>query len=230
MSVHRILIVEDEFIIAENLRKILVELGYMISGHALDADEAIQILEEGGTDLALLDVTLGLGMDGIALGDIIRARFFIPFIFLTSHSDAATILRAKDVHPAGFLVKPFNKAEIYAGIEIALVNVVTPAPSDYIYVKISGQVKKVAHAEITLLKADRVYVEIHRVGAMPMLVRESLNVWEEKLPSEFLRVHRSYIVNLAHVASVEAQTITVAGKEIPVSRTIREEVLKRWTK
>ena len=80
MSSKRILIVEDEFIIAQNLTQILVELGYVVSGHAFDAAEALEILQKGQTDLALLDINLGAGMDGIALAAEIRRDFALPFI------------------------------------------------------------------------------------------------------------------------------------------------------
>jgi DNA-binding LytR/AlgR family response regulator len=76
-----------------------------------------------------------------------------------------------------------------------------------------------------MLKADRVYTEVHRTEGAPLLVRESLNAWEEKLPADFLRVHRSYIVHLPFVEAVDAGSTTVAGKEIPVTRQVRELIL-----
>ncbi len=227
MSSKRILIVEDEFIIAQNLTQILVELGYVVSGHAFDAAEALEILQKGQTDLALLDINLGAGMDGIALAAEIRRDFALPFIFLTSHSDKQTIDRAKEVHPAGFLVKPFNRSEIFPGIEIALANVQQESARDHMFVKVGTTQKRVLFSEITVLKADRVYVEVHRKGLPMLIVRESLNAWEEKLPPSFLRVHRSYIIHLAHVEAVGVNTVVVDGKEIVVNRQVREEILVR---
>jgi DNA-binding LytR/AlgR family response regulator len=226
-----VLIVEDEFIIAQNLRQILQDLGYKVSGHAFDVTEAMAILQEGDTALALLDIRLGKGPDGIDLAQAIRQDYGIPFIFITSFSDKGTIERAKAVHPAGFLVKPFNREEIYATIEIALANrperqgqPLEPGPRDHMFVKVGATLRKVQFSEVTLLKADRVYVEIHRKDGPPLLVRESLNAWEEKLPSGFLRVNRSYIIHLAHVTAVETGSVTVAGVEIAVTRQVREEI------
>ncbi len=225
MSSKRILIVEDEFIIAQNLMQILSGLGYAVAGHAFDAEEALQILADGGADLALLDITLGQGMDGIALAHEIQARYGIPYLFLTSHSDSGTIQRATDAHPAGFLVKPFKPSDIHAGIEVALANAAPNPLGDHTFVKVGTQLKKVIYGEITLLQADRVYVELHRKGAPPLIVRESLHAWEEKLPPGFLRVHRSAIVQLKHVDAVNAHTVTVDGMDIVVTRSAREEVL-----
>ena len=229
MSSKRILIVEDEFIIAQNLTQILVELGYVVSGHAFDAAQALAILQKGQTDLALLDVSLGAGMDGIALAAEIRSGFALPFIFLTSHSDKQTIERAKEVHPSGFLVKPFNRSEIFPAIEIALANVQQESARDHLFVKVGATMKKVFFSEITVLEADRVYVEVHRKGLPRLIVRESLHAWEEKLPSSFLRVHRSYIIYLAHVDAVGLNAVTVGGKEIAINKQVREEILARIT-
>jgi DNA-binding LytR/AlgR family response regulator len=224
MTAHGILIVEDEFIIAQNLRQVLTDLGYTVSGHAFDAQEALDLLQQGLTSLVLVDIRLGQGMDGIDLVHRIRKDFSLPCVFLTSHSDRGTISRAKEAHPAGFLVKPFNREEIFATIEIALANVAETERNDYLFLKVGSYLKKVAYRDITFLKADRVYVEFHRKDAPPLIVRESLNAWEEKLPADFVRVHRSYIVHLPHVEALATATVTVAGVEIPISRQVRDEI------
>lgn len=233
MNPVRVLIVEDEFIIARNLRMVLEELQYGISGHAFNADEAIEILSHGKTDLVLLDIRLGGEEDGIDLGHRIRAEFGLPFIYLTSHSDPATIDRAKRTYPKGFLVKPFNRDELFAAIEIASQTIEpmsafdSGAEKDAIFVKVGGALKKVLLSEITMLKADRVYVELHRKGKQPLIVRESLNAWAEKLPSQFLRVQRSYIIHLQHIDSVDTGSIAVDGKEISVTKAVRDEIVER---
>jgi DNA-binding LytR/AlgR family response regulator len=223
MTAKRILIVEDEFIIAQNLRQILTDLAYEVAGHAYDAQEALEILGQGTTDLALLDISLGRGMDGIALAGMMRDRYSIPIIFLTSHSDRDTIERAKEVRPAGFIVKPFHKAEIFAAIEIAFANAVDREPP-YLFVRVDGGQRKVLLQDITFLKADRVYVEIHCVAGHPLIVRESLHVWEERLPATFLRVNRSYVVNLQHVSRIDTDSITLGSIQIHVSRAMRDQI------
>ena len=225
MNEKRILIVEDEFIIAQNLKQILNELGYVVGGHAFDANQALEILQKGEIDLALLDINLGAGGDGIALAAQIRRDFDLPFIFLTSHSDKHTIERAKDVHPAGFLVKPFNRSEIFPAIEIALANRPLQAARDHVFVRVGATLKKVFFNEITFLKADRVYVEVYRQGQKPLIVRESLQAWEEKLPQGFLRVHRSTIIHLKYLESIGSNVVTVDGVDIAVTKPAREEIL-----
>ncbi|HNC99956.1 MAG TPA: response regulator, partial [Myxococcota bacterium] len=102
----RILIVEDEFIIAQNLVQVLEGLGYEVAGHAFDAEEALGLMAVGGVDLAILDINLGRGQSGIELGKVLSERWGIPIVFLTSHTDGGTIREAAAVRPAGYLVKP----------------------------------------------------------------------------------------------------------------------------
>ena len=117
-----ILIVEDEYITQETIRGALTELGYGVSGDAMNADEALAVLEKRETDLAILDVQIQGDRDGIWVAQKIREKYNIPFIFLTSNSDKRTVSQAALTKPNGYLVKPFNKADIFASIEIALKN------------------------------------------------------------------------------------------------------------
>lgn len=222
----RILIVEDEFIIAENLRQVLKGLGYDSVEHAFDGDEAIAMLKQEKFDLALLDVSLSGKLDGIEVGQWINTNLGIPFIFLTSLSDKQTISRAVKIQAAGFLSKPFIPANIYAAIEIAFAKNDASLP-EVIYLKTGGAIKKVLVDDVDFFKADRVYVEVHLKGSTPVLVRESLSSWEEKLPHYFMRVNRSYIVNLQHVESVETTFLVIAGIKIALPRNLKDEILSR---
>ena len=113
---------EDEAFALEALKMSLTNLGYKISGDAINAQEAIQTLEKGETDLAFLDIRIQGDQDGIWVAEQIRTRFKIPFIFLTSQSDQRTMKDAIRTKPHGYLVKPFNEAELFASIELAIKN------------------------------------------------------------------------------------------------------------
>ncbi|WP_332912932.1 response regulator [Algoriphagus boritolerans] len=122
MNKLKILIVEDELVIAEDLRETLEELGYEVCGIAISSREALALIEEKSPDLALLDIQIKGGKDGIELAAEINENYHLPFLMLTSHADIQTINRAKEVNPYGYLVKPFNEKEILAGIELAMAN------------------------------------------------------------------------------------------------------------
>lgn len=122
MSVIRVLIVEDEPIIARNIAMYLDNHDYSVAGIAYDPDEALSFLRQSQPDLVLLDVNLESDQDGIDVAERINERYGIPFVFLTSYSDRETLDRAKKTGPSGFIVKPFNEKTLYATIEIALSN------------------------------------------------------------------------------------------------------------
>jgi PAS domain S-box-containing protein len=116
----RILIVEDERITAEDLRDILTDLGYIVTDSVASGAEAIAQAEQNAPDLALMDIRIKGEMDGTETARILRERFNIPVVYLTAHADTSTLARAKLAQPLGYITKPFQEAELYAGIEIAL--------------------------------------------------------------------------------------------------------------
>lgn len=118
----KVLIVEDEPLIAKNIGMYLNNNDYEVSAIAYDPDEAIFQLKKHGPDFAILDINLESDKDGIDIAEYINQNNFIPFIYLTSYSDKDTLERAKKTNPVGFIVKPFNEKTLYATIEIALSN------------------------------------------------------------------------------------------------------------
>ncbi len=116
----RILIVEDERITAEDLRDILTDLGYTVTASVASGVDAIARAEETEPDLALMDIRIKGTMDGTETARILRERFNIPVIYLTAHADSATVARAKEAEPLGYITKPFQETELHASIEIAL--------------------------------------------------------------------------------------------------------------
>src|SRR3954465_5336936 len=115
----RILIVEDQRLIAADLESTLKKLGYLVVGNVASGDEAISTSDQVRPELVLMDVRLRGPMDGIQAAQIIRDRFNLPVVYLTAYADEATILRAKKTTPFGYLVKPFNERELRATIEVA---------------------------------------------------------------------------------------------------------------
>lgn len=119
MSKSRVLIVEDEALVALELEHRLGQQGYVIAGTAGTADDALSIVEAQSVDLVLLDVRLGGKRDGIAVASELHKRG-IPFVFITAHGDDATLARVKAVQPQGYLLKPFDERLLRLTIETAL--------------------------------------------------------------------------------------------------------------
>lgn len=122
MSKLRVLIVEDEPLIAENISMYLDNADFEVSGIAYDSTEANEQLQNNTPDAAILDVNLESEEDGIDIAKRINQQYQIPFLFLTSYSDKETLQRAKAVNPSGYIVKPFNEKTLLASLEIAISN------------------------------------------------------------------------------------------------------------
>ncbi|NER22153.1 MAG: diguanylate cyclase [Symploca sp. SIO1C2] len=116
----KILIVEDESVVAWDIQETLEQLGYKVVANVTSGAEAIQIPAAIKPDLVLMDIQLEDEMDGITAAGKIRDRFDIPIIYLTAHADEYTWQRAISTNPYGYLVKPFQERELQTTIEIAL--------------------------------------------------------------------------------------------------------------
>lgn len=116
----RVLIVEDEAIVADDLRQCLLDIGYEVAAQVASGERAIQMSVEAKPDVVLMDIVLGKGMDGISAAHCIRQQADVPVVFLTAHTDASTLNRAKLTEPFGYLVKPFEERSLHAAVEMAL--------------------------------------------------------------------------------------------------------------
>ncbi len=120
MSQARILVVEDERIIGLGIRKRLTALGYQVVGLAGEGAEGVQMALEFDPDLVLMDIDLGVGIDGIEAAQRIRADRDIPVVFLTAYSDDSTLRRATLSDPFGYVLKPYEDRDLQTAIEIGL--------------------------------------------------------------------------------------------------------------
>ena len=120
MSEVRVLIVEDEPLIAEDISDFLGETNYICAGIAYDSETALDMLVNRNPDVALLDINIEGTKNGIEIAQAIRKKHNIPFIFLTSHSDKETLDKAKLTLPYGYIVKPFNENDLISSLEMAV--------------------------------------------------------------------------------------------------------------
>ena len=120
MSEVKILIVEDERIIAEDTKQTLESLDYEVCGIASSGDEAIRIVEESDPDLILMDIKIKGPIDGIETAEKIHQKRDIPLIYVTAYADEETLQRAKITEPYGYILKPIRKNELKTAVEIVL--------------------------------------------------------------------------------------------------------------
>lgn len=120
MNLGRILVVEDELIVAQHLRRRLQGLGYDVPAVAAAGEEALELIGGVRPDLVLMDILLGGAMDGITTAGHIRRRYGTPVIYLTASLDPVTLQRARLTEPAGYIFKPFDVHELQLAIAMAL--------------------------------------------------------------------------------------------------------------
>jgi len=120
MSEIRILIVEDEPVIAEDIASNLNAIDYLVAGIAYTSEKALFYLDTKSIDIAILDINIKGSMNGIDLAKVINEKYKLPFLYLTSYSDKETIDQAKKTMPYGYLLKPFREKDLFSSIEMAL--------------------------------------------------------------------------------------------------------------
>jgi DNA-binding LytR/AlgR family response regulator len=244
----RILVVEDEFMISEDIAMRLSDFGYVVEGTAPSAKAALEILEKGKVDLALVDINIEGDMDGIQLAEIIGKKYKIPFIFLTSLAAKAIVERAKHTHPSAYLLKPFNDRQVQIAIDMALVNYSsnemaslheTPEKfkpescsvisiEDSLFLKRDMHYDRVRYSDINYLMSHSNYTAIHAKSGTYMYAC-IIKHMEDKLPvNKFIRVHRSYIVNIDEVTGFEGSILFIGNVQIPISKPHREELFKAF--
>ncbi len=120
MSGEKILLVEDDDVIAKVADWRLKNLGYTVCGRATTSTEALDLVVSAMPDLVLMDINIRGDIDGIETARMIKKGFNIPIVYLTSHSDGPTLERAKETKPDGFIIKPFVDNDLRVAIELAL--------------------------------------------------------------------------------------------------------------
>jgi DNA-binding response OmpR family regulator len=119
-TVPRALIVEDEALIAEELRERLLRLGFIVIAAVSSGEEGVEIATRETPDLVLMDIRLSGDKDGVQAAREIREQVDVPIVYLTAHSDRRTVERANKTDHDGFILKPFLKRELHSTIEVAL--------------------------------------------------------------------------------------------------------------
>lgn len=253
----KVLLVEDEAIVAMDLAAGLERDGYEVTGIADNAETALELFKEHETDIVLMDVNIIGKKDGIdTAADLLQHRS-VPLIYLTAFTDAKTIERAKATHPAAFLAKPYTITNVRIAIELAisnfavrteqasgkLVSMDTPAPAtpaelteketilqmnDYIFVKHNYVFVKLKLDDILYAEADNNYVQLVTTEKK-LLLRLSLNQLIEKINYKpLVRIHRSYAVNINMIQSFSDQEVNLSQKQLPIGRSYKDEFLNQF--
>jgi len=239
VSKRKILIVEDELIIAEDLRDTLEAMHCEVIGVAYNMHRAIQLIEKSHPDMVLLDIMLN-GVDmGISIAEEINKKYKIPFIFVTAFSDSATLEKAKITKPAAYLVKPFQEKSVYAAIELALSRHSYENErlhSEYnkemishngFWIKDGNEFKNIDFEKVLWLRALGNYVEI-KTHDRKFMIRSPLKNIGLQLPeNKFIRIHKSYIVFKNLINRIENTYMVIDGVRLPIGKKYKDFLFKK---
>jgi len=209
----KITIIEDEVIVADDLAEIIQDYGFKNINLLHSYQDGLASLESPA-DAYVLDIRLGDG-DGINLGEKL-SKLGIPFIYITANNEVNVIKRAIQTKPIAYISKPFKERDIFAALEL-LNNQNIQSEVEILTSKGKIQLKL---NEILFCKADDVYVHVF-TEKKNYIQRATLKEFSQKLSENFIRVHRSYLVNKLKITAQKADRLFVNQIEIPVSRSYR---------
>jgi two-component system, response regulator PdtaR len=256
MHTVKILIVEDEAVVGLDLEARLEEEGYEIVNVVNNGSKAIEIYKSLQVDLILCDIKLIGNMTGIeAVQEMISFRE-APVIYLTAQADRSTIEAAMKTYPSAYITKPFSTESLKIAIDLAINNFalrsqnqpfpkireenikplhsVAKSPdretilqiNDYVFIKENYKFQKLFLSDILFFEADKNYTTIH-TESKKIALRLTLNTVLERLSTpKFIRVHRSYAVNIDKIDSFDEHDLYMGKFQIPIGRSHKEDFMK----
>lgn len=237
MAPLRITIVEDEMITAESIKDMLEDLGYEVTGIYIRATKALEAIVRDKPDFALLDINLKGEETGIWLAEQLRKDHNIPYVFLTSYGDKATIEKATETNPYGYLLKPIEKQHLFASIEVAIkkfgeINN-TQASSDFegtilkdsLFVKDEYLYVKVQFQDIHYIKSNGNYLEVN-TESKKHLIKGTMGSFVDTLPKNmFYQSHRSYVLNIEKIDAFGGNYVKMGSSEVPIAAANKDELM-----
>lgn len=234
----RILVVEDDMIIAANISLQLLKMGYEVTGIETRGEQAINHALENTPDIILMDVNLRGELDGIATAAAIQKNNDVPIIYLTANTDEATFGRAKDTHPYAFLSKPLNFIQLQRTITLVVEQIKEKEGKlekfsepieileDRIFIRYNSKMIKLLLNDILYIEADRNYCNIITTTNNYVLTVTLKKIEDRLNHVQFLRVHRSYIVNISKLDALGESHLEINGKVIPFGKSYRALMMR----
>ncbi len=220
-----IYIVEDEPLIVSTIETALRKHGHRVLGDSDTVTQAIKDIELTKPDLVLIDIQLSGEKDGVDLA-LVLDKTKQPYLFLSSQTDPETIARVKETNPLGYVVKPFTETGLRTNIELAW-HRHSDSHHHYLNIKHEGKLLKVNQDIINYLKAFDNYCYII-TSTESFLVPHTLKYISEQLVGDhFIKCHRSYVVNLKYVRSIDKNTIALDNDTIPMSASQKSLVINK---
>lgn len=220
----KVLIAEDDVLIAEHLKTIFIKNRFQTIDLAHNKKDVLDKIINNVPDIVLLDIRMDTPQTGIEIAEYLMKNYDLPVIFLTALSDKRTIDSALKTNPYGYIVKPFKAAEVITSVKIALEKHSRNHPKQYILIKDGHLDVKLGLRDILYIKTDKNYIELH-TKTKKYTVRQSLSDFLDNADHGFFyRSHKSYAVNINFVTELRSDYLLINTIRIPVSRTYYAEL------
>ena len=227
----KVLIVEDIWIVSEEIKEIMESSGFEVIGQAEDSEAAFEVLEKTVADVVLMDIKIKGDLDGIQLAERILKKHNCAIIFLTAFLTPDLAARAKAIKPSAYIVKPFDGQNLQMAVELAFNNMAEEENgpeeesfivSDHIFVKDGERYKRIALTDILFVNAAGSYTEIITSEAKYSISINLKNFENKVNDKRFIRIHRSHLVNLFHVHQYDYGRVYIGDHSLPISAAYKE--------
>ncbi|KJS05363.1 MAG: hypothetical protein VR77_08945 [Flavobacteriales bacterium BRH_c54] len=233
----KVLIVEDEVLVAEEIAADMEDYGFEVTEIATSSEECLSSIENNVPNIILMDINIKGNKDGIETAKLIHQTSKIPIIYLTANTDSVTFKRALESLPNAFISKPYQKKDLYSAVEIAcnkhneeLIKEQNPIINNSFFVKDGDYFTKLNFDDIYYLEADGSYCNIY-TNKKKITLSSNLNHFQNNHKSPiFVRTHRSYIININKVEGFDKDSIIINSKVIPISKSYQKEIMKFFNK
>lgn len=238
---YRIITIEDDLLIAQDLRQKLLKLGYDVLGNATNSLEAVELANRLHPDILIVDIIIEGAKDGIETVEEIYKTYQCPVIYLTANSESAMVKKALKTRPAAFLIKPFKISEFAINIDLAIERFrehttferANHKVSDSIFLPQDFLYYRVRKKDIFYAEADGAYVKVFTKDRKYQLSVNLKSFQRQVNDNGFFRVSRKHLVNTEYISRINGNALylNVSGKEhmVTISKDQRQEILNRFS-
>jgi DNA-binding LytR/AlgR family response regulator len=215
----RILIVDDEVLIAETMKDYLQKLGFKQIKMTHSKKETFELLPFWKPHVALLDIRMEDLYDGLEIGQVFKSEYKIPFMYVTAHSDMEMTQRILKSKPDGYITKPIRINELMINLGMVIQRFQEVQEEVLIEFKNGYDLERIHLSELQYIKAEGNYVEIY-LDSRKVVVRNTLEAILQEMNSELIiRIHRSFAINTQKIKKRSNAEVDLGEVQLPISRS-----------
>ncbi len=229
-----ILIVEDQLLVAQSIEAMVKGHGMEVLGTVTSGEAALTFAEQRPPDLVIMDIKLQGKLDGIQTAKALHETLRIPVIFLSDFTDNVTVKKALAAYPVNYLAKPFTERDLLRAVDLAIFNANAiraqhnNEDDEFVFLKTGPQTySRLDYQNIVFLEAERAYCSVHGTDKTHVVAASMATLLEQLDPQRFVKIHRSFVVNIRKVREFTGTEIVVDGHRLPVSEQHRAELMNR---